>query len=95
MVRCGKWAIALVALTLTLALAGCGDDPASSAPSPSAGATTTAPDLSAIACATDDPDDVGELTGAWAGDDDGVYYIRQVGDCVWWFGTDVRTSNPD
>ena len=22
-------------------------------------------------------------------DDGGVYYIRQVGDCVWWFGTDV------
>ncbi len=22
-----------------------------------------------------------------------MYYIRQVGDCVWWFGTEVRTSN--
>lgn len=56
-------------------------------PSPRAG--TTATDLSAIACATDDPTDVGELTGAWAGNDGGVYYIRHVGDCVWWFGTEL------
>jgi hypothetical protein len=53
-----------------------------------------AADLSAIACATDDPDDVGELTGAWQGNDSGVYYIRQVGDCVWWFGTEVREIEP-
>jgi hypothetical protein len=32
----------------------------------------------------------GELTGAWAGNDTGTYYIRQVGGCVWWFGTEVR-----
>jgi hypothetical protein len=47
-------------------------------------------DLSVIGCAADDPADVGELTGAWAGNDSGTYYIRQVGDCVWWFGTEVR-----
>lgn len=47
-------------------------------------------DLSAIGCARDDPADEGELTGAWAGNDDGTYYIRHVGDCVWWFGTEVR-----
>jgi hypothetical protein len=89
--------IVLVVLTVALAFAGCGDvaprpsapaDPAS-APSASADTSTTASDLSAIACATDDPADVGELTGAWAGDDTGVYYIRQVGDCVWWFGTEL------
>jgi hypothetical protein len=61
---------------------------------PSAGASTTATDLSAIACATDDPTDVGELTGAWAGNDSGVYYIRQVGDCVWWFGTELVDIEP-
>jgi len=86
-------------LIVILALAACGDaaptrsaqdDSASSAPSPSAGTSATAADLSAIACATDDPADVGDLTGAWAGDDTGVYYIRQVGDCVWWFGTELR-----
>ena len=88
----------VVVLTLTLVLAGCGgnaaspsagDNPASSVPSSSAGTSTTVVDLSAIACATTDPADVGELTGAWAGDDHGVYYIRQVGDCVWWFGTEL------
>ena len=23
-----------------------------------------------------------------------MYYIRQVGDCVWWFGTESLTSSP-
>jgi len=27
-----------------------------------------------------------DLTGTWAGDDAGVYYLRQVGDQVWWLG---------
>ena len=27
-----------------------------------------------------------DLTGTWAGDDDGVYYIRQIGDEVRWLG---------
>jgi S-formylglutathione hydrolase FrmB len=30
------------------------------------------------------------LTGTWAGDDGGVYYIRQVGDEVWWTGMSGR-----
>ena len=99
-------AIALLGLTLAVALAGCGgdvaspsarDDSASPAPSPAspspssdAGEGTTVADLSAIACATADPAGVGELTGAWRGDDTGVYYIRHVGDCVWWFGTELE-----
>lgn len=92
-------ACALVVLTLTLALAACGD----SAPGPSAGDASaasanadpsTTADLAAIACATDDPEDVGELTGAWSGTEGGVYYIRQVGDCVWWFGTELKDIEP-
>jgi hypothetical protein len=88
----------LVVCALTAALGGCGTDaptPATpvDAPSAAASATTSASgaamDLSVIGCATDDPDDVGELTGAWAGSEGGVYYIRQVGDCVWWFGTEL------
>ena len=81
-------------LIVTLALAACGDDLATPSarsdrvarPLPS----TTAADLSAIACARTIPPMSGELTGAWEGDDTGVYYIRQVGDCVWWFGTELR-----
>jgi hypothetical protein len=57
---------------------------------PSSPAGTSDIDLSAIACATDDPTGSGELTGAWAGNDSGTYYLRQVGDCVWWFGTEVK-----
>ena len=75
-------AIVPVVLIVTLALAGCGNQPespsaqdesASSDPSPSADTSAAASDLAAIACATDDPADVGELTGAWAGDDRGMY----------------------
>jgi hypothetical protein len=37
--------------------------------------------------------DPSHLTGAWSGDDGGVSYIRQVGECVWWFGTELVTLN--
>jgi hypothetical protein len=83
-------------LLLALVMGGCWSaaerSPAetnpTSSPSPSIGGALT--DLSVIGCAGDDPGDEGELTGAWSGNDSGTYYIRQVGDCVWWFGTEVR-----
>lgn len=34
--------------------------------------------------------DVGELTGVWEVDDDGLYYLRHLGNCVWWFGTSLE-----
>jgi hypothetical protein len=92
----------LVAIVM-LTVAGCGDDAprpsagddfASAVPSSSVGVSTTATNLSAIACATVDPTDVGELTGVWAGDEGGVYYIRHIGDCVWWFGTELKDIEP-
>lgn len=61
---------------------------ATPSPDPSEGMALT--DLSVIGCAAADPADEGELTGAWAGNDGGTYWIRHVGDCVWWFGTEVR-----
>jgi hypothetical protein len=90
-----------VIVLITLIVVGCGNDAPSAtagyvfptfAPFPSSqiGASTDATDLSAIACATADPTDVGELTGAWQGSEGGMYWIRQVGDCVWWFGTEVN-----
>ena len=96
-----RWTAACV-LSLTLALAACGgntprpsaeDSPSLSVASSSADIGPPA-DLSAIACATDDPNGVGELTGAWSGSKGGVYYIRQVGDCVWWFGTELDDIEP-
>jgi hypothetical protein len=88
---------ATVLLLLVLAVGGCDvDAPTPPPPAQSATATPSATgsgtpitDLSVIGCATDDPADVGELTGAWKGSEGGTYYVRQVGDCVWWFGTDV------
>jgi hypothetical protein len=35
-----------------------------------------------------------DLTGAWAGDDDGIYYLRQLGSVVWWNGMSGRAGNP-
>ena len=35
-----------------------------------------------------------ELTGPWAGDDGGIYYLRQVGSVVWWNGMSERTGRP-
>ena len=89
---------AFVVLPLALVVVGCGGSAASAtAPAESAVAAspgTAVTDLSVIGCATDDPTGVGELTGAWQGNDSGVYYIRQVGDCVWWFGTEVDEIEP-
>jgi hypothetical protein len=35
-----------------------------------------------------------ELTGAWNGDDGGIYYLRQLGSVVWWNGMDGRSGSP-
>jgi hypothetical protein len=34
------------------------------------------------------------LTGAWAGDDNGVYYLRQLGSVLWWNGMSERDGSP-
>jgi hypothetical protein len=33
-----------------------------------------------------------DLNGAWAGDDDGIYYIRQLESVVWWNGMSARAG---
>src|SRR5215211_4287498 len=35
-----------------------------------------------------------DLTGAWAGDDGGIYYVRQRGTVVWWNGMSSRDGPP-
>ena len=45
------------------------------------------PALFATGCGEGLVDLSGPLTGTWRGDDAGVYYLRQEGDCLWWFGT--------
>ena len=40
-----------------------------------------------------DANDV-ELTGPWAGDDGGIYYLRQLGSVLWWNGMSGRAGGP-
>jgi hypothetical protein len=35
-----------------------------------------------------------DLSGPWAGDDDGIYYLRQLEDVVWWNGMSDRDGTP-
>lgn len=90
---------ALVLPILALAVVACGADAASPTPPDGSALANASPgmaitDLSVIGCALDDAADVGELTGAWRGIQHGVYYIRQIGDCVWWYGTEVFEHEP-
>jgi hypothetical protein len=34
-----------------------------------------------------------DLTGAWLGNDDGIYYMRQVGNALWWSGMHLRGTD--
>jgi hypothetical protein len=83
-----------------LVLAACGttvspsvSPQASSTPEPARGPV----DLLAVVCAPAprafDPSDI-DLTGAWAGDDVGVYYLQQIGSVVWWSGMSEREGSP-
>jgi hypothetical protein len=82
-----------------LALAACGI-PASPSTSVQASATnepSPAPELLAVVCRPApipfNPTDF-DLTGAWAGDDGGIYYLRQVESVVWWNGMSGRNRSP-
>ena len=70
---------------LALVLASCG------AESVSPSSTATDAGSAATGCSSDEiAEDAGELTGVWTADDAGRYYLRQMGDCVWWFGTELQ-----
>jgi len=90
----------LAALIVVVTGAACGGDAQSPTPgasgtaSPSASGGTAITDLSVIGCASDDPDGVGALTGVWEGRRGDLYSVRQVGECVWWFGTEVSDIEP-
>jgi hypothetical protein len=92
-------AVGICGLVLA-AMAACGSEAASSdtARQPPTAATSASatssrssasasPALFATGCGEGLVDLSGPLTGTWRGDDDGVYYLRQTGDCLWWFGT--------
>ena len=98
----------LVCATL-IALAACGGSAATTTPSvaptttPSAAPTTAvstpvAPRAVADVCTPTpikfDPKSVPDLTGAWAGDDGGVVYLRQRGNVIWWVSLADRAGTP-
>lgn len=85
--------------TSTVAPASSGGQ-ASHAAAPSASAATaTARPSPAVAAKCDkapkkfDPSHV-DLTGPWAGDDEGIYYLRQEGSILWWNGMSGRAGIP-
>ena len=89
-----------VPVVAILALASCGS---TTTPSASVQASpTTEPangpsDVAAVGCTLApkpfDPSDI-DLTGAWAGDDLGIYYLRQLGSVLWWNGMSERDRSP-
>ncbi|GKS62569.1 hypothetical protein YTPLAS21_20270 [Candidatus Nitrosocosmicus sp.] len=36
-----------------------------------------------------------DITGKWNGNDGGIYYIRQIGNDIWWFGTNVFNAGSE
>lgn len=71
--------------------------PTSTQSAASAATASPTPVVAAICTATPikfDPKVI-DLTGAWAGDDDGIYYVRQRGSVVWWNGMSSRGGSPD
>jgi hypothetical protein len=71
---------------------------ASSAAAPSA-STASAPPLIGATCTPTpikfDAKAPIDLTGAWAGDDGGIYYVRQRGNVIWWNGMSSRDDPPE
>ena len=80
---------------LSAASASPGAPAASAATSPAATPSPT-PAVAAVCAPTPikfDPKTV-DLTGAWAGDDGGIYYVRQRGNVIWWNGMSARDGPP-
>ena len=77
--------------TVAVALAACSSSATPSAnPNAQPTASTTEAAAPLFTCADRalawDGTSAVDLTGTWAGDDQGVYYLRQLGDEVWWLG---------
>lgn len=87
-------------LGATLALAACGTTATPSTTLQASATTEPASqpsDVPAVVCAIApkpfDPSDI-DLTGAWAGANGGILYLRQLGSVVWWNGMSEREGSP-
>ena len=82
-----------------LALAACGTLPPSTSPQAS-GTSESANQPASVDAVVCEPAPIPfkssafDLTGAWAGDDGGIYYLKQLGSLVWWNGMSGRERSP-
>jgi hypothetical protein len=68
--------LALVLATIAAMLAACGGNgPAASGDTGCPPVQVSGPDGQPL-----------DLSGPWSGNDGGLYYIKQIGSCVWWSG---------
>ena len=86
-------AVAFVGFALAACSGAATPSPAVTAAASSQATVAASPKAAAVAlylCATRpvawDGSSAIDLTGTWAGDDGGVYSLRQLGDQVWWLG---------
>jgi hypothetical protein len=88
---------ALLGTILLLAACGVTASPSTSEQASAANGPSRAPELLAVVCRPTpvpfDPTDF-DLTGAWLGEDGGIYYLRQLGSVLWWNGMSGRDRSP-
>jgi hypothetical protein len=92
----------LSVLSICLTVTACGGTTSPSAAGIGAASTTGAASVSPspVVAARCDRRDLKfepgkmDLTGSWSGDDDGIYYLRQVGKTLWWSGMSNRNGSP-
>ena len=67
--------LALALTALAMSVAACGGAPQASGDAGCPPVQRSGPDGQPV-----------DLSGAWSGNDGGLYYIKQIGTCVWWSG---------
>ena len=67
--------VALAVTALGASLAACGAGPQASGDAGCPPVQRSGPDGQPV-----------DISGTWSGNDGGVYYIKQIGTCVWWSG---------
>jgi hypothetical protein len=84
--------------TSTVAPSSGGQASQAAAPSASAASATVRPSPAGAARCDKAPKKFDashiDLTGPWAGDDEGIYYLRQEGSILWWSGMSGRAGSP-
>lgn len=96
LVGCGSSTSSPSAATTPPAASASATTPTQSAATPPAASASPSQAVAAICTPTPikfDPKLI-DLTGAWAGDDGGIYYVRQRGTVVWWNGMSSRDGPP-